>query len=258
MWRWGFILFLLWESSGLAAQIPVKKAVGRWEVTGGVSLVEAEEMALWEAKREALRLAGVEDELQYIYTAFQTADRENFSFMYHRLSRLEVAGSVSVKQKQVRKYYDEVHDRIFVEVTIKASVSNHTRRDAGFKIELEGIHRTYREHDVLTFSCLAYADCYLTIFLFDRNNAFHLYPNKLERSTGLKKGEKLQIPFSREVVYELLKSSDDIIENNVLLVVATRKPIPFIGDVTYERVLEWLVGIPVDERTEEWRSFMIE
>lgn len=258
MWRWGFIWFILLGVSEVTGQVSVKKAVGRWEVTGTVSLAEAEEMALWEAKREALRLAGIEDEIQYIYTAFQTAGREKSSFMYHRLSRMEVAGNVAVKQKQVRKYYDEEHDRIFVEVTIKASVTDQKKRDSGFKIELEGLHRTYREHEVLSFSCLAYADCYLTIFLFDRENAFLLYPNALERRSGLKKGEKLQIPFSREVVYELLKSGDEAMEDNVLLVVATRKPVPFTGKVTYERVLNWLVGIPVKERTEEWRSFMIE
>lgn len=47
-------------------------------------------------------------------------------------------------------------------------------------------------------------------------------------------------------------------EQNILLVVATRKDIPFTGEVTVGNVLGWLRRIPEELRSEQYFSFLSE
>ena len=153
--------FLLFCRIGGYTQVKVREAIGRWEVTKDISLAEAEEKALFEAKRDALRQAGVEDEVAYSFLEIQGVDTSFYKRVYNYIGRGEIRGIVQVSQKTVRKIYEEVAERLFVEVRIRAKVKKPLQRDPGFKIELEGLHNTYRQGEVLSFSCRVFKDCYL-------------------------------------------------------------------------------------------------
>lgn len=251
-------LFLLWISSALSAQTRIKGATGRWEVVGDVSMAEAEERALWEAKKAALQKAGIEYEISYSFTSLQQVDQERYLSVYNKLSRTEIAGRVRVKRKKTEKIYDEKNDRFWVAVTIDALVEKQERRDAEFRLDIDGLHRTYRAGEVLNFNCRTYKDCYLRIFIFDDKGGSLVYPNRYENDRLYQAGEIYPIPPYGQAVYELTKTGDSPCEYNLILVVATKKKIPFFGKTEYEQVLKWLCDIPLKERTEEWRSFLVE
>ena len=59
--------------------VRVRKAEGRWEVSGDISVVQAEERALMEAKKEALRKAGVMESVWSVMGQVTSSDGVNFS-----------------------------------------------------------------------------------------------------------------------------------------------------------------------------------
>ena len=252
------LICLLFSDFFAMTQVRVKEAVGRWELTRDISLAEAEENALFEAKRDALRRAGVEDEVYYSFLAVQGIDSSFYKNIYNRISWGEVQGIVQVNRKTVKKVYDESADRLFVEVRIDAKVKKISRRDPGLKLELDGLHNTYREGEILEFTCYFFKDCYLKIFVFDPVGGYQVYPNRYENDKFFKRGNIFRFPGGSDIEYVLKKNESRKLENNVLLVVATREYIPFIGHVDYESVLKWLFKIPLKERVEVWHNFVIE
>jgi len=258
MLRSVLLYVLLFVSFSCRAQVKVQEAVGRWEVTKDISLAEAEEKALFEAKRDALRQAGVGEEVFYSFLEMQVVDSSFCKRVYHRIGRGEIEGVVQVSRKTVRKIYEESADRFFVEVRIRAKVKNSLRRDPGFKIELEGVHNTYREGELLSFSCRVFEACYLKVFVFDPLGGFRVYPNRYEDDRLLKSEEVFYFPGASDIEYVLQKNSRCELENNLMLVVATREKVPYVGEVDYERVLGWLFEIPVRDRVEIWHNFVIE
>ena len=250
--------FLLFCRIGGYTQVKVREAIGRWEVTKDISLAEAEEKALFEAKRDALRQAGVEDEVAYSFLEIQGVDTSFYKRVYNYIGRGEIRGIVQVSQKTVRKIYEEVAERLFVEVRIRAKVKKPLQRDPGFKIELEGLHNTYRQGEGLSFSCRVFKDCYLKIFVFDPSGGFRVYPNRYEDDRCFQCGDVFHFPRECDVEYVLTKNGRDDWESNVMLIVATREKIPYTGKADYESVLEWLFEIPLRDRVEVWHNFVIE
>jgi hypothetical protein len=59
--------------------VRVRKAVGRWEVSGDITVAQAEERAFMEAKKEALRKAGIMENVWSVMGQISSSDGEKFS-----------------------------------------------------------------------------------------------------------------------------------------------------------------------------------
>ena len=118
------LLVVILSAASLHAQekIKVKGAHGRWQVNGDVTLKEAEERALLEAKKEALSKAGV---MENVWSVFGQVTQENgteFQEAYSQMNVLAIGGMVNITNKKVEEVWDEKSHSLFKVVTIDATV----------------------------------------------------------------------------------------------------------------------------------------
>ena len=66
--------------------VRVRKAVGRWEVSGDITVAQAEERAFMEAKKEALRKAGIMENVWSVMGQVSSSKGEKFSEAYSSVS----------------------------------------------------------------------------------------------------------------------------------------------------------------------------
>lgn len=144
---------------------------------------------------------------------------------------------------------------------ISAEVAQASSRTASFSFSLTGLNQSYQNGESLRFSLIAEQDCYYHLFVFDADGVEQLYPGEYEKRSLYKKGVAYFFPRNQWVVYNVERGNRPArarYEQNILLVVATKKDIPFVGEVTVSSVLRWLKQIPEEMRSEQYFSFLSE
>lgn len=142
---------------------------------------------------------------------------------------------------------------------ISAEAAQRPSRAGSFSFSLTGLNQAYRSGDPLRFSLVAEQDCYYHLFVFDADGVEQLYPGAYEEMALCKKEVEYSFPRNQWVAYSVEKGKRPTrYEQNILLVVATRKAIPFTGKVTVGNVLGWLRRIPEELRSEQYFSFLSE
>ena len=142
---------------------------------------------------------------------------------------------------------------------ISAEAVQSPSRGGSFSFSLTGLDQAYRNGESLRFSLIAEQDCYYHLFVFDADGVEQLYPGAYEEISLYKKGVEYFFPRNQWVAYSVEKGNYPVrYEQNILLVVATRKDIPFTGEVTVGNVLGWLRRIPEELRSEQYFSFLSE
>lgn len=234
----------------LHAQKPVKVkgAQGRWQVSEEITLKNAEERAFMEAKKEALRKAGV---MENVWSVFGQISQENgteFHEAYSQMNVLAIGGMVNVTKKKVEEVWDVDTRSLYKVVTIDAEVLKDEKVDKAYALEVKGVASLYKEGDVFTCKLKIHgSDSYLKFFWFDSTGGALLYPNAYEPNTLLKAGQEYGIPFSNAVDYRMEKQGSESEKINMMMV-ATKENIPYTEEVTYQSVLNWVYSIPNDKR----------
>lgn len=142
---------------------------------------------------------------------------------------------------------------------ISTKVGQNSSRSESFSFSLKGLNQAYREGETLRFSMVAEQDCFYHLFVFDADGVELLYPGVYEEKSHYKKDVEYFFPRNQWVAYRVDKENNLVrYEQNILLVVATRKDIPFAGEVTVDNVLQWLRNIPEHLRSEQYFSFLSE
>ena len=195
--------------------VKVKGVQGRWQVSEEITLKEAEERAFMEAKKEALRKAGVME---------------------------------NVTNKKVEEVWDTNTRSLYKVVTIDAVVQKEEKVDKSYALEVKGVANLYKEGDVFTCTLKVHGTAsYLKFFWFDSTGGALLYPNTYEPNTLLQAEKEYSIPFSNAVDYRMEKQGKESEKINMMMV-ATKENIPFTDEVTYQNVLKWVYSIPNDKR----------
>ena len=89
--------------------------------------------------------------------------------------------------------------------------------------------QAYRNGESLRFSLIAEQDCYYHLFVFDADGVEQLYPGAYEEISLYKKGVEYFFPRNQWVAYSVEKGNYPVrYEQNIFLVVATRKDIPLM------------------------------
>ena len=231
--------------------VRVRKAEGRWEVSGDVSAVQAEERALMEAKKEALRKAGVMESVWSVMGQVTSSDGTSFSEAYSSVSTFSINGLVNVIDKKVEDVWDPNLKRLFKVVTIEANVTkDDVKEDLSYKLEVKGIEPVYKEDDIFMCSFNLYgSDSYVKVFWFTNDDAAMLYPNDYEGDMVFKAGESYTIPVTDAIELVMAKSDPDVDTEFInLVVVATKKNYPYLGKMDMMSILSWIYSIPADQR----------
>lgn len=236
--------------SGYAQNKKVRNVTGRCEITRDLSLSQAEQKALEDAKINAMRKAGVSERLWSVTGLINEDDGSEFSQVLSRMTTLEVNGLITVKDVN---YSEEVIDgRRYAVATIDADVKLvDTKVDLTFQMETDGLKGIYENGEILTFSIRVYGhDAYLKIFWFDDNGGSLIYPSDYDSDMLFKKDFEYKFPINPTIEYTMEKlDKSDKFETINFIAVATKRDIPFLEDnITFDTVLKWIYTIPADER----------
>lgn len=234
------------------------KAEGSWDVVGEVSPSEAEEKALFEAKKNALRKAGIPTDVRSM--AFSALAQGNEKYSEEDFSQLNVVyigGLVTLKEEPIikRSFSNGIMQ---ITASIIADVIVEDKRDEGFILDIQGFKSLYRAGEELTFSVKPFRDCFLRVFWFANTTTGKgniLYPVDDFNNDILLKGKTTYFfPLSGDIekgklsiTYELETALQK--ETNIIIAVATKQQIPFIGEVNYANFFKWYYNISSKERT---------
>lgn len=233
-----------------AETVRVRKAEGRWEVSSDITMAQAEERALMEAKKEALRKAGIMENVWSVMGQISSSDGEKFSEAYSSVSTLTINGLVNVLDKKVEDLYDKNLKRMFKIVTIDADVTkNNVQEDLTYKLTVNGIESVYRQEDIFKCSFKIYGhDSYVKIFWFTNNEAAMIYPNDYEGNNIFQAGKTYSIPVSQD--YDLVMEKDKDVDTEYvnIIVLATKKDYPYLDKMDFQSIMSWIYKIPADQR----------
>lgn len=265
------LLIVAFSFVTLFAQKSVRvKASGSWVLSQEITLEQAEDKALMEAKKEALRKAGVPENVYAVSLLSLGNNSTEFYDISSELGRISIDGRVRIIDKTIEKKVDPGSNMVICNANITAEVfMDETEADPTFVLKVDGLKsEAYREKELLTFSVLPYQDCYLRIFWFGsslQENGDMIFPiadyhndNKLTaNSTYL--FPPASEPFVKNVPvdYEIFLQKDQKMEQNVVLIVGVKEKIPFVDDVSYENVIRWLLKIKKDKKVEYWYPIVL-
>ena len=232
--------------------VHVRKAQGRCEVSGDITLAQAEERALMEAKKEALRKAGIRENVWSVMGNISSTEGERFSEAYSSVSTLALNGMVNILDKKVEDVWDAKMKRLFKVVTIDAEVTrNEIKEDETFKVDVKGIEPVYKNGDIFRCSFKVYGcDSYVKVFWFTNDEAAMIYPNDYEGNQKFLAEETYTIPVTDDIEMVMEKGKPDLeVEFINVIVLATKKDYPYLGKSDFQSILSWIYKIPADQRT---------
>lgn len=255
----GWILLVICTATAsLQAQtVKVKGVQGRWQVSEEITLKEAEERAFMEAKKEALRKAGVMENVWSVFGQITQDNGSEFHEAYSQMNVLAIGGMINITNKKVEEVWDADTRSLYKVVTIDATVQKQDNVDKGYALEVKGVANLYQEGDVFTCTLKVHGtDSYLKFFWFDNTGGALLYPNDYEPNTLLKAEKEYSIPFNNAIDYRMDKKGKESEKIN-LMMVATKENIPYTSEVTYQNVLKWVYSIPNDKRCAHYDMVLI-
>lgn len=254
----GFIFFLfLAEFTALSQKkIKIRNVEGSYIISQDVTLKRAREEAIIEAKKEALRKAGISENISST-NVLSKSSGDGFSQVFNEFSSVELNGKVidwEVTEEEIKK--DEFGN-LTSWVQLDAEVIKYeTTSDPSFKIKVTGIEEFYKEGSKMSFTVHPHKEGYLKIFYFDEElNCDMIYPNAYENNRLFEKGQEIKFPISPMIEYEMVTDSDK--EVNHLVFVFLKKDIPFLENVSYKQLIKWLYAIPPAQRQVEFFSYVI-
>lgn len=233
-------------------EIPVNGVSGSAIGTKNMTVEQVEQLAINKAKEEALRKAGIEEQINSFTDYFMAESQNKMEELYTSEILSNIRGSVKDVEVITRNSNIE-NGLVNASVTINCTVIKYnTERDKMFTAELEGMKIYYNNGDFLTFDLTPSQDAFLRVFMFTANEAFVLFPNDYEKSFELKANTKYHFPIS--VDYEL-NSGGTKKESNRMIVVLLKKDYPYHGEITYPDITRWIFEIAPDERLIQSKTF---
>lgn len=232
--------------------VKVRKAEGRWEVSRELTIAQAEEKALNEAKKEALRMAGIMENVWSVFGQVTSENGSKFEEAYSSVSVLALNGMVNVTDKKSEQIWDPVAKKLFMSVTIDAEVTkSDIQEDRTYALEVSGIEPVYRESE--TFTCnfrIHGSDSYLKVFWFSEEGAAMIYPNEYEGNMKFESGKTYHFPVTDKIDLVMEKSDSKMQTEKVnIIMLATKKDFPYLGETDYMSILSWIFNLPADQRT---------
>ncbi len=240
----------------------IKGAKGSYLISGSTSEEDAKVKALAEAKVNALKMAGVSENIKSYDMLFKSEIGSKYEEVFMSEKQSEIRGAIKDYTVVFSKKLDE-YSNFTVEATIDATVILYrTSADPAFSVSIDGIKKGYQNGQKLTYTITTSMNCFLNIFnIYDKNAAL-TYPNPYEKQIMLEGGRTYTFPLNKNIDYPLERTTVEP-ERNKLIFVFTKDLIPFMKytgesqETNFEDVSSWLYSISPDRRTNHFVSFVI-
>ena len=250
------VLFLFMANSYCQKEIPVRKIEGEYIISQDITLKEAKEKAFEDAKKKALREAGISENISST-NVLATNAAEDFEQTFNEFSSVEINGRVVEWEILSEDRHEDEFGNLIQKVVINAVVVKYeTEKDPSFNIKIEGIEDYYKEGTNLNFSFLPYKPGYLKLFYFDENlKCDMIFPNLYEKNRIFHALDAVHFPISNMIEYEMVTEKEK--EVNHMVFVYTKKNIPFTEKITYKNLLKWLYMVPPEQRVVKYFTYVI-
>lgn len=236
-------------------EIKIKEVQGIAIGSNLESIDQIVQRAINEAKVEALKQAGVAENIASFSDYFQTENDEKYDELFTSDILSDIRGSVKdIEVLDTKKFFDQT-GRLKIEVIINCTVVKYlTEKDVAFDAWVDGVGMFYPSETNMMFKVKPSKDSYLKIFIFGESEAFQLFPNEEEESYMLNANKQYNFP-SELMEYELY--TDKKSEIHRMVMVFMKEDIPYTYDVEYKKIVDWLFSIPPDMRVIKSFAFSV-
>jgi hypothetical protein len=230
-------------------------------ISGDIGPNKARALALSDAKINALKKAGIEENINSYQMLFSSQDKNNYSQFFSSDIQSEIQGAVQDCKITSENVIKKSEFEIVSEVTIDATVIKYdTKPDINFITTVDSLKSVYNNDEPMVFQVKSTIDAYLRVFILTEKDASLLYPNEYEKSTQLSAMKPYHFP-SAKIDY-LLHANSKPPETNQLIFVFTKNAIPYIkvdkeGNTRSEDIFSWLYAIPPDQRKVVYQTLVI-
>jgi hypothetical protein len=188
---------------------------------------------------------------------------------FHGISNTELNANILVDSIYEDKRWFDSFGNMNVQVEIDATVFTYGKpKDPAFFFDIEGLKEVYLDREHIRFDFMPSADGYLTIFAFNEDESYVLYPFENQEYDYLSdeserlfvKEEPVSFPIHPAYRNGYSIEMDDPFEDeaSILLFVFTKKHIPWIDEqVSLESVRSWIYKIPMDHREILYRNVLL-
>ena len=243
--------------------VKIYGCIGEATISGSTSEVEARAMALQEAKLNALRKAGVTENISSYATMFKGENGKELSEFFSTEFQSEIRGAVSSYTSREEKFIDPINKLFTLRITMDAEVVKYkTSPDPEFIVAVDGIKVVYGSGELLTFNVKVTRDCFLNVFSVTDEDASLFLPNSYEKMQMLSKGMSYTFPKNVDYVMERTTRANKP-ETTRLIFVFTKKEMEYIDlqgpdqVTTVEKILSWIYSINPDQRKVMYVTTMI-
>ena len=243
-------------------QKEVNGVVGSAYISDDVSPNQAKLQALNDAKINALKQAGIGEQVSSYQLLFSSQQKNDYSQFFSSDVQTEIQGAVQSYTIKSERIYCKSEFEIVCEITIDASVIKYDNKaDVTFDANIEGIKGVYNNDEKMTFSVKTTQTGYLTIFDITDKEAFVLYPNEYEKQMAINPEKIIKFPIAN-IDYTLHTDLKEK-ETNRFIFVFTKTPIPFIkmdkNQITAsENIFSWIYAIMPDQRKVAYKTILIQ
>ena len=138
--------------------------------------------------------------------------------------------------------------------------------DPGFDLRLELNRSSFRAGDALVINLTPATPMYVSVFnwrpAFNRDNVVRLFPNEIEKNNFIRNAVRLpsisaEKNYSFELEWLAPAGEDKDSMSEWVIVVATKKPMPWLAVYDMQRFKEKLLEIPADQRRVVHRPYVL-
>ena len=236
-------------------QINLTNIPGEAVGTENESLKQVRTRAVNAAKVNALKKAGIKENINTYTDYFQSETKEEYEELFASSVFTNINGAVTgVEIVKTDKSFTS-DNLLQVKVLINCTVIKYkTENDLSFDFEVEGIKPNYNHDDLLSFKLKPHSDGFLKVFIFTKNEAYQLYPNNYENSISFNEDKRYTFPLE-EINYRLETNKRSQMHRAVF--VFLKKDITYTKKVDYKKIFDWIFRIPPDIREVKSFSFTV-
>ena len=250
-----FIFLGLIGSLMAQRMVKVDRAIGVVDFHQDITMSAAKEKALQEAKLNALRQAGVGENISENSLLFQQSSAEKADALFSSLISNQINGEIAGFEI-LSEGLKTIMDRPSYEVVIRAEVKVYDKEEAsGIQLELGGLRDQYFDQEGLQFSVLPNRAGYLQAFVVSEAEVYQVYPNAYEKGGVLEGGQKVGFPVNKTVDYILETTKAEAI--HYLVLVYTLQPVSIATPANLNELLSRISRIPRSQKTVSWHSFLV-
>ena len=218
------------------------------------------------AKEEALRKAGVLENISSFTSLSVLEDNESFKRIFNSWSFTDISGAITKWRyiKEPTQGFNIELNSPTISFTIEANVKKYkTKKDPSFKAKVIGIKSSYKDGEYADFNVRFYQDSYINVFYISPKESSILYPignhqayaNKLYKKNETKEFSYIQI------------ETKLLAEYGKFLIVITKEYYPYMNvdldeyglstKTDLESIMQWIFSIERNKRDEYFHEFIM-